>query len=77
MRPEMWDFVREHEGKPFEPEKLEQAVKETDEFAKILELEGVKVRRPETVYWNELGLFKTPDFEEGGMYPKIQNNILL
>ena len=54
------------EGKPFPKEIVDKAKVEVEEFVKILEMEGVKVRRPEEVDWNKMGTYKTPDFEEGG-----------
>jgi glycine amidinotransferase len=41
-----WPFYQQHGGKPFPPEHVAIAVKQMDEFCKILEHEGVTVRRP-------------------------------
>jgi len=47
---------------------VQKAIKEVEEFCRILELEGVVVKRPEPVRWDELGTFRTPYFDEGGTW---------
>ena len=51
-----WDMYKTHSGKPFPSELMEEAARELDGFAKILEAEGVTVRRPE---------YNPSDFEKG------------
>ena len=41
-----WPFYQQHGGKPFKVDHVAKAVKQIDEFCKILEHEGVTVRRP-------------------------------
>ena len=55
-----------HAGKPQDPELVKQASKQVNEFCRVLEMEGVTVRRPELINWTETGTMRTPDFEEGG-----------
>jgi glycine amidinotransferase len=47
--PEKWWFFEKHGGKPFPEELIQPAAKELDEFSHVLEGEGVKVRRPDTI----------------------------
>ena len=61
-----WDWVMKHAGKPQDPELVKQASKQVNEFCRVLEMEGVTVRRPELINWTETGMMRTPDFEEGG-----------
>ena len=65
----MGDQFHKLQGNPFPKEIVDKAKIEVEEFVKILEMEGVKVRRPEELDWNKLGDMKTPDFSEGGKYP--------
>ena len=55
-----------HSGKPHEPERVKKATQQVEEFVRILEMEGVKVRRPDLVNWMDVGDYRTADFEEGG-----------
>ncbi len=41
-----WPFYQQYGGKPFPAEYVDKAVKQVEEFCKILEHEGVTVRRP-------------------------------
>lgn len=50
---------------------VERAAKEVEEFCRILKHEGVVVKRPEPLRWDELGTFKTPYFEEGGRFAMV------
>ena len=68
IKPGNWKWIAARAGKPHEPERVRRAIKQSDELCKVLELEGVKVRRPEMVNWMESGAYKTPDFEEGGWF---------
>jgi len=65
--PAGWKWIRENAGKPHDPVIVQKAAKEVAEFCRVLELEGVTVRRPEPMMWDELGTFRTPYFEEGGL----------
>ena len=66
MKPHAWEWIGQNAGKANDPSLIEKASAEVEEFCRVLELEGVKVRRPEPMRWDELGTFRTPYFEEGG-----------
>ena len=60
-----WDFYNKNAGKSFGgPEHIAKACAEMDEVQKILELEGVTVKRPEVIDWSKP--IKTPWFEAQG-----------
>ena len=63
-----WEWIRKNAGMPHDQVIVERAAKEVEEFCRILEHEGVKVRRPEPMRWDELGTFNTPYFKDGGGY---------
>ena len=65
--PAGWKWIRDNANKPHDPAVVDKAIKEVAEFCRILELEGVKVQRPDPMRWDQLGTFKTPYFEEGGI----------
>ena len=56
---------------------MQKAAKEVAEFCRILEHEGVTVKRPEPMRWDELGTFKTPYFDEGGLTFESINDLFL
>ncbi|CBY17973.1 unnamed protein product [Oikopleura dioica] len=71
-----WDYYTENGGKPFGGvEHIKKAVAEMDEVCKILELEGVTVRRPEIIDWSKD--VKTPHFEAQGLYAAMPRDILM
>ena len=70
-----WPFYQEYGGKPFPPEHIKKAVKQMDEFCKILEHEGVTVRRPKILDHSKE--YTTPDFTSRGMYAAMPRDILL
>ena len=54
------------------------AVKELDNFSKILEAEGVKVRRPEVTPGDFSQSYNTPDFKaSNGLYAAMPRDILI
>ena len=62
-----WDYYRKNGGKPFlSPEHMKKAIAEIEEMCKILEHEGVTVKRPEIMDWSKP--VKTFNFEAQGMY---------
>ncbi|KAK2157962.1 hypothetical protein LSH36_180g03014 [Paralvinella palmiformis] len=65
-RPESWDNSRKLVGKSPDPELISKADKEANELVRVLEAEGITVKRPEEFAWDEMGTFRTPYFEEGG-----------
>ena len=54
-------FYEQNGGKPFPAEHFKKAVKEIDEFCKILEHEGVNVRRPKILDHSKV-MFEGLDF---------------
>lgn len=61
---EHWDFFEKNSGKPFPAEHVKKAIEEMEEFCRILEHEGVTVRRPELVDYSKQ--YSTPDFTATG-----------
>ena len=62
-----WTFYQEHGGKSFPRELVNQAELEIEELCRVLEHEGVTVRRPEPVDYSVE--YKTPDFHSpSGLY---------
>lgn len=49
-----WDFFVDFGGKPFPQSDLRKAIIEMDEVCKILELEGVTVRRPDIMDYSQV-----------------------
>jgi len=70
-----WDFYKQHNGHPFPPKHLEKAVQEIEEFCRVLEQEGVKVRRPDLI--DHKMEYETPDFKSTGMYAAMPRDILI
>ena len=70
-----WDFYQKNAGKSFPPEFIRKATEEVDEFCRILEHEGVVVRRPEVLDFGRE--YKTPDFTSSGMYAAMPRDILI
>jgi glycine amidinotransferase len=70
------DFYVEFGGRPFPQEQVEAAAKDLDEFAHILEAEGVVVRRPEAI--DHARRFSTPAWESpAGLYAAMPRDGLL
>ena len=73
-----WDMYKRDAGKPFPKELMDKAVKELDNFTKILEAEGVKVRRPEVCPGDFAQSYQTPDFKSNnGLYAAMPRDILI
>jgi glycine amidinotransferase len=73
-----WDMYRTKSGQPFPKELVEGAKRELDNFAKILEAEGVKVRRPEVMPGDFAQPYSTPDFKaKNGLYAAMPRDILI
>ena len=66
VKPGNWAWIEARAGQPHEAERVQCAIKQSDELCRVLELEGVKVRRPDVINWVDIGDYRTPDFEEGG-----------
>ena len=66
-----WPLYQQHGGKPFPAEQVDRIADEVDEFCRVLEHEGVTVRRPEIVDFSKE--YATPDFAAVGtdaLYPR-------
>src|SRR5205085_5954953 len=70
------EFYLRNGGRPFPKEQIEAASKELDEFARILEGEGVRVRWPDCL--DHAREFATTDWQScGGMYAAMPRDTLL
>lgn len=49
-----WPFFEKNGGKPFPPKHVSKAIKEVEEFCRVLEHEGVVVRRPSIVDFSKV-----------------------
>lgn len=71
-----WPWFKTNGGKPFPSEIVWGAAEELDNFAELLEKEGVKVRRPAPVPWEKV--FSTPHFGPiCGLYGAMPRDCLL
>jgi glycine amidinotransferase len=73
--PRYWNFFKQYGGQPFPEDLVETASKELNEFCKILEAEGVTVRRPDIIDFSNS--YKTPDFEASGLYAAMPRDVLI
>ena len=65
-RPFGWKWIEENAGRPHPPEVVQRAAEQIEELCRVLQAEGVCVKRPEVMRWDELGTFRTPYVEDGG-----------
>jgi glycine amidinotransferase len=73
-----WDMYKTKSGQPFPKELMIKAAEELDNFAKILEAEGVTVRRPEVMKGDYAQPYSTPDFKcQNGLYAAMPRDILI
>jgi len=70
-----WDFLKTHGGEYFPKEHIKKAIEEIEEFCRILQQEGVIVRRPDVI--DHKKEFETPDFKSTGMYAAMPRDVLL
>lgn len=68
-------FFEEHGGRPFPPERIAAARRELEGFVRLLEAEGVTVRRPEPLDFTRR--YATPDWESTGLYAAMPRDLLL
>uniref|UniRef100_A0A8C4QBC0 Glycine amidinotransferase n=1 Tax=Eptatretus burgeri TaxID=7764 RepID=A0A8C4QBC0_EPTBU len=66
---------KENGGKPFPKEHLKLVVAQISELCRVLEGEGVTVRRPDIIDWSKP--YSTPDFKSTGLYAAMPRDILL
>jgi glycine amidinotransferase len=73
---DQWDFFRARGGTPFPPEQIAAAERDLDELVRILEGEGVVVRRPDPIDFARP--YSSPDWiSPGGLYAAMPRDILL
>lgn len=73
-----WDMYKTKGGQPFPADLMTKAKDELNNFAKILEAEGVKVRRPEITPGDFAQPYSTPDFKAtNGLYAAMPRDILI
>jgi glycine amidinotransferase len=73
-----WDMYKTKAGQPFPAHLMTEAAKELDGFARILEAEGVKVRRPEILPGDFSQEYQTPDFKcSNGLYAAMPRDVLI
>lgn len=71
-----WPLFRQRGGRPFPPREVEAGNRQLDELARILEAEGVTVRRPEVL--DHSRPYATPDWQSaGGFYAAMPRDLLL
>lgn len=70
-----WDFYQRNQRRPFPDLFVRKATEEMDEFCRILEHEGVTVRRPDKLDFGQVS--STPDFTSSGMYAAMPRDILI
>ncbi|XP_054758351.1 glycine amidinotransferase, mitochondrial-like [Lytechinus pictus] len=70
-----WDFFQKNGGKSFPAKHLQLAHEEVEEFVRILEAEGITVRRPEICDFSKE--YVTPDFRSSGLYSAMPRDVLL
>jgi glycine amidinotransferase len=69
-------FYREYAGRPFPKETVAAAHEDLEGFVRLLEKEGVKVRRPDVV--DHAKPFATPDWRSAsGLYAAMPRDLLL
>ncbi|XP_028402369.1 glycine amidinotransferase, mitochondrial-like [Dendronephthya gigantea] len=72
---DMWSFFVQNTGQPFPKDHVAKAAAQIEEFCKILQHEGVTVRRPDIIDHGKE--FTTPDFTSTGMYAAMPRDILI
>lgn len=73
-----WDMYKTKAGQPFPEDLMKNAAIELDNFQKILEQEGVKVRRPEVFPQDYAQSYETPDFKcSNGLYAAMPRDVLI
>lgn len=75
LTPEQRLFFRRMAGESFPPQQIAAARRELDEFVRILEGEGVKVRRPEAP--DQRQPFGAPGWTSTGLYAAMPRDVML
>src|ERR1043165_5768118 len=69
-------FFQSRGGTRFEPEELRLASEELDEFARVLEAEGIVVKRPDAI--DHSRPFQTPNWRvDGVLYSAMPRDLLI
>lgn len=76
VRKEYWDFYRERAGQPYPIEMVKRAAAALDNLQRVLEDQGVKVRRPCAVDYGSR-VARTPHFETPGFFNADVRDVLL
>lgn len=76
MPEDQWPMFERQGGMPFPKDALEKGARELDELARILEAEGVTVRRPELI--DHARPYQTAHWQSaGGLYAAMPRDLLL
>ncbi len=76
MPQSQWQFFIDNGGQPFPEDMIAAARRDLEGFVRLLEAEGVTVRRPEVVDYSRP--YGTPDWQcETGLYSAMPRDILL
>ena len=70
-----WNFHKNNHSQPYPARSVLKASEEIEELCRILEHEGVTVRRPDKINFGQE--YSTPDFTSTGMYAAMPRDILL
>jgi glycine amidinotransferase len=65
-RPEVWKWLEKNGGTATDPDLMKKVSVQIEELCRVLEAEGVRVKRLEVTRWDLLGTFRTPHYEDGG-----------
>ena len=76
MPHESWDYFRRNGGTPFPAELIDPAREELDNLSRVLEAEGITVKRPATVEHSQP--YSTPDWRSAsGLYAAMPRDTLM
>lgn len=76
MPRDQWNLFATRGGRPFPPEAIDAANRDLDAFTRLLEAEGVTVRRPDRI--DHSRPFATPDWASaGGLYAAMPRDVML
>src|SRR5262245_4580806 len=76
MPRDQWNLFATRGGRPFPSEAIDAANRDLDAFTRLLEAEGVTVRRPDHI--DHSRPFATPDWASaGGLYAAMPRDVML
>ena len=76
VRKDYWEFYRQNAGKPYPEHMVAKAAVALDNLQRVLEDQGVKVRRPPPIDYGALRI-RTPHFETSGFFNADVRDVLL